>query len=189
MPGILIKLMCKPWLLGVTLGVLIIGTPIGFAAYQDAHKFDGVSQYSDSKATNTPENTTNPESSKRDTSTASTPASRGTQNSKNATSVTSGYTPGKCTDTVIPYKTSYKYNPQLPPSYRKVLYAGVNGTSHSCTPDSNGHNSSWTTQPYDQVVEVGTYTAPAPKPKDYSICNQFADSGAYQQCIDAINRQ
>ncbi len=107
---------------------------------------------------------------------------------------TKHYSSGECSQTPTPYKTRYENNPYLPQGQQKVRQEGVNGYTTSCTPDSNGKVIQGYSYPgYDKIIEVGTYVAPNstsnPPVKNYSQCNQYAGTGAYQACIDAINAQ
>lgn len=104
------------------------------------------------------------------------------------------YMSGVCSQKPISYKTRYEDNANLPQGQKNVHQEGVDGYTSTCTPDSNGNVIQGYTYPgYDKIIEVGTYVAPAhsytPPPKNYSRCNQFSGSGAYQACINAINAQ
>jgi hypothetical protein len=107
---------------------------------------------------------------------------------------TKQYVSGVCSQTPVAYKTRSENNPYLPQGQQKVRQEGVNGYTTSCTPDSNGKVVQGYTYPgYDKIIEVGTYVAPNntsnPPAKNYSQCNQYSGTGAYQACIDAINAQ
>lgn len=117
-----------------------------------------------------------------------------TSNSSQAPSTNKAYSAGICTETPIRYTTKYEDNPYLPIGQQKVRQEGKDGYRSTCTPNSDGKQilQGYTYPGYDKIIENGTYVAPTSTyqpPKNYSQCNQFSGTGAYQACIDAVNRQ
>lgn len=106
------------------------------------------------------------------------------------------YTPGVCTETPIPYQTEYMNDALMNKGETRKFLTGVNGYTKTCTADSNGKViPSYTSPPTNEVLWIGTKESspsypPATQPtRNYSQCNQFYDTGSYQACIDAVNRQ
>lgn len=103
------------------------------------------------------------------------------------------YVASVCTKTTLPYKTEYVNDPEM---YEGSTYdsgLGWDGYKETCTADSTGYKPpDYTSPPYNRKIYVGTKPKPnygSSQPKDYSRCNQFLGTGAYQACIDAINSQ
>lgn len=103
------------------------------------------------------------------------------------------YIASVCTKTTIPYTTEYVNDPNM---YEGSTYEGGmgwDGYKETCTADSTGYKpADYTSPPYNKKIYVGTKPKPnysSSQPKDYSRCNQFLGTGAYQACVDAINRQ
>lgn len=120
----------------------------------------------------------------------SSPQTRGA-----TTAASKPYAAGVCTETPIPYKTVYETNPYLANGTQRVRQEGKDGYRSTCTPDSNGKQvlAGYTYPGYDKIIETGTYVAPPAStyqpPRNYTQCNQFSGTGAYQACIDAVNSQ
>ena len=104
------------------------------------------------------------------------------------------YAPPVCTDTPIPYKTTYENVTYLSPG-QTTTFGGTDGKLTTCV-YAAGLGLSPSTQrlnPLDKVVRVGvTASAPAPPP-DTKIsyqqaqmnCARFGGSSAYDQCMKA----
>lgn len=102
------------------------------------------------------------------------------------------YVASVCTKTTIPYTTEYVNDPSMYEGSTYESGMGWDGYKETCTTDSNGYKpADYTSPPYNKKIYIGTKPkpVPTPQPKNYSICNQFLGSGAYQACIDAINSQ
>jgi hypothetical protein len=105
-----------------------------------------------------------------------------------------------CTYRSIQYKTVYQ-NASWLDAGKTQEFSGMNGQEKICNPaDGGAPVISTVYPPYDKKVYVGTYVnptsatvpayTPAPTPpKNYSVCNQFSGTGAYEQCIYAVSQQ
>lgn len=107
----------------------------------------------------------------------------------------SKYVAGVCTETVIPYNTTYVDDPIFPVGTQQS-YGGTNGKKVTCTNDSTGYNNSYSTEPYDKTIYVGTKVAtPPPAPQPTGISYEYAQSScgalgtggtsAFEQCMHA----
>jgi len=102
------------------------------------------------------------------------------------------YVASVCTKTTIPYTTEYVNDPNMYEGSTYESGMGWDGYKETCTADSTGYKpADYTSPPYNKKIYVGTKPKPnySSQPKDYSRCNQFLGTGAYQACVDAINRQ
>lgn len=106
---------------------------------------------------------------------------------------TSSGTTQKCEVFTIYMDYKYKNDPNMY-TYEQRVDQGRNGKERICY--TNGQKSS---QVIEAMISQVTYTGsktpsnpyspanPNPQKPDYSQCNQFAGTGAYQACVDAIN--
>lgn len=102
------------------------------------------------------------------------------------------YTASKCSKTVIPYQTEYINDPDMYVGTTFESGMGWDGYKETCTADSNGYKpTDYTSPPYNKKIYIGTKPKPATTPStpNYSVCNQFVGTGAYEACIRAINSQ
>jgi hypothetical protein len=110
----------------------------------------------------------------------------------------SSYKAPICTYRNIPYKTVYQ-NASWIDAGKTQEFSGMNGQEKICNPATGGAPTVTTVYaPYDKKIYVGTYVKPTystvtptytPAPKNYSICNQFSGSSAFEQCVYAVSQQ
>jgi hypothetical protein len=110
----------------------------------------------------------------------------------------SSYQAPICTYRSIPYKTVYQ-NASWIDAGKTQEFSGMNGQEKICNPANGGAPTITTVYaPYDKKIYVGTYVKPTystvtptynPAPKNYSICNQFSGSSAFEQCVYAVSQQ
>lgn len=102
-----------------------------------------------------------------------------------ATNTHKPYIASVCTTTLIPYQTSYQ-NVSWLPSGQTQSYGGTNGSTVSCTTDSNGYKPPDSTlQPYNKTVYLGTGTTSSSTPSTTTPTDNSAAIAARQARIQS----
>jgi hypothetical protein len=115
-----------------------------------------------------------------------------------ATNTTKPFIPGICTKTTTPYTTQYTNTYELAAGQTQVLEPGIDGSTESCTNNSDGTNDGSDYLPITMVprlVEVGVAASTTTPPEGISeqqaesncnalLANGGSDSSAYAQCLE-----